>query len=52
MTVVDVVGVDAERYLCGLLANDVRKLRSIADGKRRALYSCMLRDDGGNSRRG
>jgi len=47
MTVVDVVGIDAERYLRGLLANDVRKLRSTADGQCRALYSCMLRDDGG-----
>ncbi len=47
MTVVDVVGADAERYLRGLLANDVRKLRSTANGQCLALYSCMLRDDGG-----
>jgi len=47
MTVVDAVGADAERYLRGVLANDVRKLRSTPDGQCRALYSCMLRDDGG-----
>ena len=47
MTVVDAVGADAERYLRGVLANDVRKLRSTPDGQCRALYSCMLRNDGG-----
>ena len=47
MTVVDVSGADAERYLRYVLANDVNKLRTAEDGHCRALYSCMLRDDGG-----
>lgn len=42
MTVVDLVGVDAEAYLRRLLANDVAK---IGDGQ--ALYSCMLDEQGG-----
>ena len=47
MTVVDVSGADAERYLRYVLANDVNKLRVAENGQCRALYSCMLRDDGG-----
>ncbi|APZ41896.1 glycine cleavage system aminomethyltransferase GcvT [Acidihalobacter ferrooxydans] len=43
MTVVDLVGADARDYLRRLLANDVAKLKT--PGK--ALYSCMLRPDGG-----
>ncbi len=43
MTVVDVGGGDAKAYLQYLLANDVARLTE--DGK--ALYSCMLNDDGG-----
>ena len=43
MTVVDVAGADAKAYLQYLLANDVARLT--VDGK--ALYSCMLNDDGG-----
>ncbi len=43
MTVVDVGGGDARAYLQYLLANDVGKLT--VNGK--ALYSCMLNDDGG-----
>ncbi|MGY6553462.1 MAG: glycine cleavage system aminomethyltransferase GcvT [Wenzhouxiangella sp.] len=42
MTVVDLVGVDAEAYLRRLLANDVAK---IGDGQ--ALYGCMLDTHGG-----
>jgi len=40
---VDIDGPDAERYLQHLLANDVAKLS--VPGK--ALYSCMLNEDGG-----
>ena len=47
MTIVDVAGADAERFLRELFANDVAKLRSTEDGQCRALYSCMLREDGG-----
>ena len=47
MTIVDVSGADTERYLRYVLANDVRKLRTAEDGPCRALYSCMLRKDGG-----
>lgn len=47
MTVVDVSGADAERYLRYVLANDVSKLHSAEDGQCRALYSLMLREDGG-----
>lgn len=43
MTVVDVKGAEARAYLQVLLANDIGKLK--AQGK--ALYSCMLNDDGG-----
>ena len=43
MTVVDVTGDDSQIYLQKLLANDVARLKE--DGK--ALYSGMLRDDGG-----
>ncbi len=43
MTIVDVVGCDAKRYLQQLLANDVARLT--APGK--ALYSCMLNEQGG-----
>ena len=43
MTVVDVSGVDACEFLRHLLANDVARLKE--PGK--ALYSCMLNDDGG-----
>jgi aminomethyltransferase len=43
MTVVDVAGRDAQCFLQTLLANDVAKLKM--PGK--ALYSCMLRPDGG-----
>ena len=43
MTVVDVDGADAERYLARLLANDVGKL----DVAGKALYSCMLNESGG-----
>ncbi len=46
MTVVDVSGADAERYLRYILANDVDKLRA-QNGQCQALYSCMLREDGG-----
>ncbi|MDZ7644797.1 MAG: glycine cleavage system aminomethyltransferase GcvT [Woeseiaceae bacterium] len=43
MTVVDITGSGARDYLRYLLANDVAKLQ--ASGK--ALYSCMLNEDGG-----
>ncbi|MBV7561196.1 glycine cleavage system aminomethyltransferase GcvT [Pseudomonas sp. sia0905] len=43
MTVVDVQGTDAQRYLQRLLANDVSRLQS--PGK--ALYSAMLNEEGG-----
>lgn len=43
MTVVDISGIDAEKYLRNLLANDVAKL----DVEGRALYSVMLNPDGG-----
>lgn len=43
MRAVDVTGRDAQAYLRRLLANDVNKLT--IPGK--ALYSCMLREDGG-----
>ncbi|NKB34565.1 MAG: glycine cleavage system aminomethyltransferase GcvT [Pseudomonadales bacterium] len=42
MTVVDVGGEDAEKYLRYLLANDVAKLDEVG----RALYSAMLNHDG------
>ncbi len=43
MTVVDIEGQDASRFLRTLLANDVARLQQ--PGK--ALYSCMLNHDGG-----
>lgn len=43
MTIVDLQGPDAEKYLRYLLANDVAKLK--APGK--ALYTCMLNEQGG-----
>ena len=43
MTVVDVSGAEAKAYLQHLLANDVARLGE--QGK--ALYSCMLNDEGG-----
>ncbi|HIE54332.1 MAG TPA: glycine cleavage system protein T, partial [Chromatiaceae bacterium] len=43
MTVVDILGANARSFLRRLLANDVGKLKTPG----RALYSCMLRDDGG-----
>ena len=43
MTVVDVTGGNAGEYLRYLLANDIAKLKT--QGK--ALYSCMLNDNGG-----
>jgi aminomethyltransferase len=47
MTIVDIAGVDAEAYLRRLLANDVAKLTGGAADRYKALYSCMLRHDGG-----
>ncbi|MFC1702216.1 glycine cleavage system aminomethyltransferase GcvT [Pseudomonadota bacterium] len=43
MTVVDILGAQARHFLSYLLANDVAKLQSPG----RALYSCMLNDQGG-----
>lgn len=43
MTVIDISGEDAEKYLRYLLANDVAKL----DEQGRALYSAMLNHEGG-----
>ncbi len=43
MTVVDLAGSDSQRYLRRLLANDVARLQMPG----RALYSCMLNEDGG-----
>ena len=43
MTVVDVTGDDARAYLQNLLSNDIAKLK--VQGK--ALYSCMLNENGG-----
>jgi len=43
MTVVDILGANARPYLSRLLANDVSRL--LDPGK--ALYSCMLAEDGG-----
>ncbi len=47
MTIVDVSGADAERYLRYVFANDVGRLQVGKDGHCQALYSCMLREDGG-----
>jgi len=43
MTVVDLRGASVRPFLRHLLANDVAKLKTAG----RALYSCMLQDDGG-----
>jgi aminomethyltransferase len=43
MTVVDIEGKDARAFLLNLVANDIGKLT--VPGK--ALYTCMLQDDGG-----
>lgn len=43
MTIVDLVGDDAKRYLRYLLANDVDKLKDVG----KALYSAMLNEQGG-----
>lgn len=43
MHIVDIKGPEAERFLRYLLANDVRKLKTPG----RALYTCLLREDGG-----
>ena len=43
MTVVDVSGEDASSFLQHLLANDVTRLTQAG----KAMYSCMLNDDGG-----
>jgi aminomethyltransferase len=43
MTVVDINGADARNFLSYLLANDVGKLKTPG----RALYSCMLNEQGG-----
>lgn len=43
MTVVDIKGADARAFLSYLLANDVAKLNTPG----RALYSCMLNEQGG-----
>jgi aminomethyltransferase len=43
MRVVDIAGNDARAFLRGALANNVDKLKEPG----RALYSCLLRDDGG-----
>lgn len=43
MTIVDLEGADVKRFLGGLLANNIDKLKQ--PGK--ALYSCMLNDQGG-----
>ena len=42
MTVVDLAGIESEKFLLKLLANDVRKLT-----KSEALYSTMLNENGG-----
>lgn len=47
MTVVDLSGDDAQGFLRRLLANDVAKLDAGAAQFYKALYSCMLRHDGG-----
>ena len=41
--IIDVAGADSRIFLRQLLANDVNKLTTVG----RALYSCMLRPDGG-----
>ncbi|MED5535608.1 MAG: glycine cleavage system aminomethyltransferase GcvT [Pseudomonadota bacterium] len=47
MTIVDVSGNQAEEYLRWLLANDVAKLKASKKGICKALYTCMLNDNGG-----
>ena len=47
MTVIDVSGDRAGEYLRWMLANDVAKLNVSDDGVCKALYTCMLDDDGG-----
>ena len=47
MTIVDVSGIRAEEYLRWLLANDVAKLKASKNGVCKALYTCMLNDNGG-----
>jgi aminomethyltransferase len=47
MTIVDVSGAATERYLRYILANDVGMLNVVEDARCPALYSCMLRGDGG-----
>jgi len=42
MTIIDLTGLESEKFLLKILANDVRKL---SDGK--ALYSTMLNENGG-----
>jgi aminomethyltransferase len=43
MTIVDIKGPEAKKYLQYLLANDVAKLTTVG----KALYSCMLNEQGG-----
>ena len=43
MTVVDIQGPETRAFVLHLLANDIRKLKTPG----RALYSCMLTEDGG-----
>ena len=43
MTILDIIGTEAKAFLQHLLSNDVARLKT--EGK--ALYSCMLNDDGG-----
>ena len=47
MTIVDVSGNRVEEYLRWLLANDVAKLKASKSGVCKALYTCMLNDNGG-----
>src|SRR3990167_5009478 len=43
MTIVDVQGNEAQKYLRYLLANDVARLKQLG----KAMYSCMLNEKGG-----
>ncbi len=47
MTIIDVSGAAADAYLRRLLANDVAKLEPREDAACRALYTCMLDEQGG-----
>jgi len=47
MTIVDIDGNGAQDFLRRVLANDVAKLPAGSTDIHNALYSCMLRDDGG-----